>query len=891
SLAAYLQSGVRIRFYVYQGSSIGATDIFVDDVVIEEMPQAVTLATPDQITVSSMRLQWDDLNDPAFAAYALYRSETTTVDTNSELVALIDTQTTTEFVDTGLETRRTYYYRVYFIDTATVYSPSNSTSAMTLGLPLPFNDDFEADSGVWTFTGEWGRVESGGTGGSTSLADSPGDASSSTDTWAVTGVDLSTTSWPVLTFNERFDFSTSTWGRVEVSSNGGASWTILYGANGLQPQWLARRFDLSPWRDQGQVWIRFRLIASASAPTDGWHIDDLFVGENPIAGSTDPSFFDGFENGSGDWLNGSWAPVSDNPYEGSTCILDTAADRLGNSEDRLVYGSEIDLSSATDPLLTFQIRGNLPYHTYFRVEVSTDGGLVWQDLPDFQLNYYWTSTEWVRMQTSLSGYLVSNLRLRFRTIGNYGGDENIFLDNISIGEQTPEAPTLNAPAWGGDEPTVRPILIVNNAVEYQSDPLTYHYQVFDDSGLTNLVAEVPTVAGGIETTPWTIDVDLTPDTQYWWRCSATDDSAHTGPWMDTATFFVQLDGHPPTVPVLLAPADGGQLVDLSGRLSWLESTDPDEDNGDYVAGYRVQVDDDPAFASPEIDVMDITLDARASGALSMALAELTGSGNLVTGTLYNWRVNAKDSHGGTSNWSAGPARFVFGTDETPPTCTITSHVDDETVTGTPITITGTASDDLSGPDVVEISTDGGATWFQAVGSDPWSHQWWPALSGDYGLTCRATDVAENQGSASPVITVHADLDRTVIFAAESATLPEDVGTYQVTVTLSAARATEVTAELAVSGTAESGLDFEEPPTEVVFFPGQTTVTFPVTIIDDALEEGSETIILTLGATNIPDVTIGVTGTLTLTIAASDDPLLFADGFEDGDFLAWSAHVQ
>lgn len=209
-------------------------------------------------------------------------------------------------------------------------------------------------------------------------------------------------------------------------------------------------------------------------------------------------------------------------------------------------------------------------------------------------------------------------------------------------------------------------------------------------------------------------------------------------------------------------------------------------------------------------------------------------------------------------------------------------------------MTGTASDDLSGVGVVEISTDGGTTWVQAVGAESWSHQWWPALSGDYTLTCRATDVAENEGTESSAITVHADLDRTMAFAQSSATVDEDSGTYNVSVSLSAARATEVTAELIVSGSAASGTDFDEPPQLVRFFPGQTTVVFPVTITDDDVAEGSETISLTLGTTSIPDVTIGTAGTLTLTIVDNDvvvDPQIFADGFEEhGDLSAWSSHV-
>ncbi len=131
------------------------------------------------------------------------------------------------------------------------------------------------------------------------------------------------------------------------------------------------------------------------------------------------------------------------------------------------------------------------------------------------------------------------------------------------------------------------------------------------------------------------------------------------------------------------------------------------------------------------------------------------------------------------------------------------------------------------------------------------------------------------------------------FAQGSASVNEDAGTYNVTVTLSAARATEVTAELVVSGSAASGADFDEPPQIVRFFPGQTTLVFPLTITDDGQVEGNETISLSLGTTNIPDITIGAVGTLTLTIVDNDvvvDPNIFNDGFEDGNFSAWSSHT-
>ena len=890
SLAAYLQSGVRIRFTASQSSyGTSATDLYLDDITIEEMPTAVVLASPDQVTSSTLRLSWNDPADPDFVAYRIFRSETATVDTSSELVTTITDHTTTTATDSGLQARKTYYYRVYLVDTSGVYSPSNTVSAMTTGITVPFSDDFETDSGAWTLTGNWNRQPAAGSGGSTGLTDSPADYSPSTDTWAVTGFDFSALSWPVLSFADSFDFGTGDSGRVEVSSDGGSTWTILYGANGARPDWEGHVLDLSPWHGLAQVWIRFRVVTDSGTPTaDGWHLDTVFVGENPLAGTLSYPFFDGAESGTGNWLAGPWTVTGDTPFEGTAAfVIPAAGVRLGNEEARLVWGDGIDLSSAVDPVLTFQIRGSLTYRTYFRVQVSTDAGTTWQDLTDLSINYNWDSSDWLRMQTTLGSYLVSDLRLRFVLTGDYGGAQ-IFLDNIGIGPGTPTAPTLNAPAQGANVTEVFPELVVDNAVDFQSDPLTYEFQVFDDASLSNLVAQIPAVAQGDGTTSWTLETELPTDHQYWWRCRATDDSSNTGPWMDTATFFLQITNHPPSVPVLVGPSNGAELPDLSGRLSWLASTDPEEANGDYVADYRVQVDDDPAFGSPGIDDTVVPAKGSRDAALSFTLGSLAGSGNLVLETRYYWRVNARDSQGSSSDWSAGPALFVFGADETPPTCAIVSPVDDTTVIATPITVTGNAADALSGADVVEISTDGGASWTQVVGSDSWSYQWWPALSGDYVLSCRATDLADNQGAASVPITVHADLDRTMSFAVLSARVYEDVGTYQVTVTLSDARATEVRADLTVSGTAVSGVDFDAPPTEVVFFPGQTTLTFPIAIIDDEEEEGNETIILTLGATNIPDVTIGPTDTLTLTIAASDETPLFADGFETGNLSGWDS---
>ena len=64
--------------------------------------------------------------------------------------------------------------------------------------------------------------------------------------------------------------------------------------------------------------------------------------------------------------------------------------------------------------------------------------------------------------------------------------------------------------------------------------------------------------------------------------------------------------------------------------------------------------------------------------------------------------------------------------------------------GTPVTITGTATD--SGGGVVagiEVSTDGGATWHPATGRMSWSYTWLPDSPGVVSILSRATDDSGN----------------------------------------------------------------------------------------------------------------------------------------------------
>jgi len=83
-------------------------------------------------------------------------------------------------------------------------------------------------------------------------------------------------------------------------------------------------------------------------------------------------------------------------------------------------------------------------------------------------------------------------------------------------------------------------------------------------------------------------------------------------------------------------------------------------------------------------------------------------------------------------------------DTIPPASTITTPSSGSSATvGSPMTITGTASDSGGVVAAVEISGDGGVTWHPAIGRSTWSYAWTPTAVGTTTLLSRAVDDSGN----------------------------------------------------------------------------------------------------------------------------------------------------
>src|SRR6516225_1628336 len=94
-------------------------------------------------------------------------------------------------------------------------------------------------------------------------------------------------------------------------------------------------------------------------------------------------------------------------------------------------------------------------------------------------------------------------------------------------------------------------------------------------------------------------------------------------------------------------------------------------------------------------------------------------------------------------------------DHTSPTAVITSPSGGTNVIqGQTVTITGTASDVGGSVAVIEVSTDGGATWHPAAGTTNWSYTWQAAGPGTDVIEARAIDDSANLQLSPATVSVN-----------------------------------------------------------------------------------------------------------------------------------------
>jgi hypothetical protein len=225
---------------------------------------------------------------------------------------------------------------------------------------------------------------------------------------------------------------------------------------------------------------------------------------------------------------------------------------------------------------------------------------------------------------------------------------------VNTTNSLPTDPKINAPANTSEVAINIPTLVLNNATDPDRDSLHYVFEI--DTVNTFNSANKQTsglLAEGAGTTSWTPSA-LTENTTYYWRAKANDGLAD-GPWMATASFFVNTVNEPPTVPTLNNPSNNGQVTVLKPTLKINAATDPDSD----ALTYEFQVYSNSGLTS----LVTSTTGAGASWVVDSTLSD---------NTMYWWRARARDVHGLAGNWMTASSFFVNNNGiNDPPTITIT----------------------------------------------------------------------------------------------------------------------------------------------------------------------------------------------------------------------------
>ena len=246
----------------------------------------------------------------------------------------------------------------------------------------------------------------------------------------------------------------------------------------------------------------------------------------------------------------------------------------------------------------------------------------------------------------------------------------------------PSAPGHSAPPNGTPNQneilTLTPTLVVNNAIDKDRyDTLSYTFEVDTvntfNSGNKKSISGVPE---GVESTSWT-PPPLSEHNFWYWRAKANDGQAD-GPWMDTATLFVNFANDAPSVPAIISPADNAEADSIRPLLT-VNATDIDQDSLTYEYAIYSNVDLNPGN--------------MVAGAANQG-ASWTVTSDLLDNTRYFWITKATDVHGAFSKWTA-PTSFIVknkGVNQQP-SIAITSPGAVEPVTNSKIyTIRWNASD-------------------------------------------------------------------------------------------------------------------------------------------------------------------------------------------------------
>ncbi|GHC51571.1 Por secretion system C-terminal sorting domain-containing protein [Ulvibacter litoralis] len=163
----------------------------------------------------------------------------------------------------------------------------NETSEITIYIgekEVLFFDDSESGAANWTASGngiQWGIVNDDSYSGVSCFGDSNGGngLNNTQNYFELNEVfDLTTTSFPIVSFLSKHSLGLGDLVRFQVSVDSGITWDIVevYSLNDL---WNQKMINLSAYKNNSDVRVRFYLTNNNNSPGDGFYFDDFEVAD------------------------------------------------------------------------------------------------------------------------------------------------------------------------------------------------------------------------------------------------------------------------------------------------------------------------------------------------------------------------------------------------------------------------------------------------------------------------------------------------------------------------------------------------------------------------------------------------------------------------------------
>ena len=244
-----------------------------------------------------------------------------------------------------------------------------------------------------------------------------------------------------LRFWEWFSYYAGDNGRVQVSTDNGATWDDVGSLISINSSgWTRRDVDLTAYAGQTVLLSFFHYENNAYNIGLGWYIDDISLV------TVVPEPLDDFESGHGDWSasHGVWqiGTPTTGPggcYTGTSCAGTVLTGNYPSVSDSRLISAPLPL-----PAVTGEEQLRLRFWEWFsyyagdngRVQVSTDNGATWDDVGS-TVTYY--SGGWTRRDVDLTAYAGQTVLLSFFHYENnaYNIGLGWYIDDIEIVSKVP----------------------------------------------------------------------------------------------------------------------------------------------------------------------------------------------------------------------------------------------------------------------------------------------------------------------------------------------------------------------------------------------------------------------------------------------------------------------